>query len=133
MIRRPLHRLRTVEMLSIDFRESSRRLPSAPEDNEDASMARIGAAAHEKPVLLPTTVQAHPHGRLAYLRNIAADSPPQSYAVPPGRRRTPGHNSPSPRRTAARAAACFTSGSSWEIERTGQWRELEDVFCMLAA
>ena len=104
--------LRTVELLSID--------PPRHADGLD---------------VLPTTVQAHPHRRGAYLRNGA-------------KRRSPANvlaylraGAPTDwvallerqlARTARHGGVCHLWGHTWEIDQHGQWAAVERAFAAMA-
>jgi hypothetical protein len=98
---------RSVELLSLDFPRRSGGL-----------------------LLMPTTVQAHPHGLLACLRNLAKRAAYRNlwlYIVR-GRSTDWGELARSflPR-TLERGGVFHLWGHSWELEQTGQWQRLEEV------
>ncbi|HVS40203.1 MAG TPA: polysaccharide deacetylase family protein [Gemmataceae bacterium] len=84
--------------------------------------------------VLPTTVQAHPHGRLAYGRNAIRRGAFRNlwrYAV----RGFPIDWTGLARSLLNRVLECggvfHLWGHSWELEQTGQWRRLEEVLRFL--
>jgi hypothetical protein len=99
--------IRSVELLSLDF------------PREDADL-----------VLMPTTIQAHPHGPLAYARNAikrgavgnlwryVALGCPADWTELARSALT---------RAIERGGVFHLWGHSWELERTGQWQRLEEV------
>ncbi len=103
--------LRSVELLSIDRPRAEAGLP-----------------------VLPTTVQAHPHGLGAYARNLARRVAYRNLwlFLLHGRstdwltlaRSLLG-------RVLRRGGVFHLWGHSWELEETGQWRRLEDAFRLL--
>jgi hypothetical protein len=105
--------IRTVEFFSLD------------RPRMDASGLRV----------LPTTLQAHPNGRLAYARNIAKRRGLRNlwlYAAHGGC----GGDWPTVasrvlRRALAGGGVFHLWGHSWEIESAGQWASLEEVLASL--
>jgi hypothetical protein len=98
---------RSVELLSLDFPRRSGAL-----------------------LLMPTTVQAHPHGRLAYLRNLGKRAAYRNLwlSIVHGLSSDWGELA---RSLLARTLECggvfHLWGHSWELEQTGQWQRLEEV------
>lgn len=110
--------LRTVEMLSIDR-------PRV-----------IATAASDKLILLPTTIQAYPHGRLAYLKNIGRRFAVRNlhmYLLAGAKTNWLQLAESLARRVMQSGGVFHLWGHSWEIEQTGQWQELEDVLRMISS
>ncbi len=104
--------VRSVELLSLDF------------PRREAGL-----------VLMPTTVQAHPHGWLAYARNALRRGAVGNLwrLLAHGRRSDWTALSRSLLEGVLRRGGVFHLwGHSWEIERTAQWQRLEDVFRFLS-
>jgi peptidoglycan/xylan/chitin deacetylase (PgdA/CDA1 family) len=85
-------------------------------------------------LIMPTTLQAHPHSQAAYLRNVLKRR---------GRNLmlylTRGRESEWPRlaerllkAALARGGVFHLWGHSWEIEESGQWSQLEEVLKMMS-
>jgi peptidoglycan/xylan/chitin deacetylase (PgdA/CDA1 family) len=102
---------RNVELLSLDFPRQ-----------QDGLM------------LMPTTVQAHPHGLLAYVRNVlrrAAVGNLWLYLAH-GRSTDWARLARSLlERALASGGVLHLWGHSWEVEQTGQWQRLEEVLRFL--
>jgi peptidoglycan/xylan/chitin deacetylase (PgdA/CDA1 family) len=86
-------------------------------------------------MLMPTTVQAHPHGRLAYARNALRRYSIRNLWLLLAR----GHWADWAalarsllERALRRGGVFHLWGHSWEVEQTGQWQRLEDVFRFLS-
>jgi peptidoglycan/xylan/chitin deacetylase (PgdA/CDA1 family) len=99
--------VRSVELLSLDFPRSKTGLK-----------------------MLPTTVQAHPHGLLAYARNLIRRTAVRNFWLYVAH----GHTTDWTRLVRSllrRALACggvfHVWGHSWELQQTGQWNRLEEV------
>lgn len=104
--------VRTVELLSLDAPRSQAGLR-----------------------ILPTTIQAHPHGPLAYLRNTLKRAALGNLwrFITHGRARDWGRLAEALLQQAARRGGVFHLwGHSWELEETGQWQRLEDVLRLLS-
>ncbi len=103
--------VRTVELLSLDFPR------------------RNGGLA-----LMPTTVQAHPHGWLAYGRNALRRGALRNLwsLVSLGRSTDWAHRARSLMgRALGRGGVFHLWGHSWELQQTGQWQRLEEVLRFL--
>jgi peptidoglycan/xylan/chitin deacetylase (PgdA/CDA1 family) len=105
------HAIRTVEMISV---------------------AR--PIAHEKLMLMPTTLQAHPHSPAVYIRNILKRRGKNLWLYI-----TKGRNPDWPtlaerliRSAIARQGVFHLWGHSWEIEDAKQWGQLEDVLKLMS-
>ena len=106
------HGLRTVELLSVDL----------PRD--DAGLS-----------ILPTTVQAHPQPRMAYLRNALrrrSASNLWTYARAGCAASWPRLARRLLARAVAQGGAFHLWGHSWEIDAHGQWERLESVLQMMS-
>jgi len=85
-------------------------------------------------LVMPTTIQAHPHGRIAFARNFARRSAVRNlwlYLL-----HAPSNDwrdlARSLLHTALRRGGVFHLwGHSWEVEATGQWGRLEEVLQFL--
>jgi peptidoglycan/xylan/chitin deacetylase (PgdA/CDA1 family) len=98
---------RSVELLSLDFPRASDGLK-----------------------LMPTTVQAHPHGLLAYARNAirrCAFRNLHLFMVHVRSTDWTGLARALLCRALERGGVFHLWGHSWEIEQTGQWQQLEEV------
>ena len=84
--------------------------------------------------IMPTTLQAHPHGHKTYLRNIAkrrALSNLWLYILH-GQAKAWGPTRPLTARDPRQTGGVFHLwGHSWELEQTAQWTRLEDVLRLL--
>jgi peptidoglycan/xylan/chitin deacetylase (PgdA/CDA1 family) len=103
--------VRTVELLSLDW------------PRRDAGLA-----------LMPTSVQAHPHGWLAYGRNALRWGPLRNLPslLRYGRTRDWTRLSQTlAARAVERGGVFHLWGHSWEVERDGQWQRLEEVLRLL--
>ncbi|MGA2500709.1 MAG: polysaccharide deacetylase family protein [Tepidisphaeraceae bacterium] len=128
--------LRTVEMFSIDPPRAatvSRVCFSTP-----STIPEFAARQHTSNSLavLPTTLQAHPHGRLAYLRNIARRFAARNlhlYLLAGAKTAWPSLAATLARRVMEQGGVFHLWGHSWEIEATHQWHELEVVLRMLSS
>jgi hypothetical protein len=86
--------------------------------------------------LMPTTLQAHNHGRLAYTRNIV-----RRLAIRNLWPQIMGRNSSDWSQLARSLAEVVNKrggvfhlwGHSWEVQQNGQWERLEEVLRMLSA
>lgn len=129
--------LRTVELLSIDPpRVISTPSPDAPGEGRGGGMDGPATASPKSLILLPTTLQAHPHGRLVYLRNIARRLAARNlhlYFLAGAKTTWPQLAESLARRVIQRGGVFHLWGHSWEIEQTRQWRELDVVLCMLSS
>jgi peptidoglycan/xylan/chitin deacetylase (PgdA/CDA1 family) len=104
--------VRSVELLSLDF-----------------PRPRAGL------LLLPTTVQAHPHGRAAYARNLIRRAAFRSLGWFIGYgcgRAWPGRVGQLLSRALKGGGVFHLWGHSWELEQTGQWQRLEEVLRLLS-
>jgi len=82
-------------------------------------------------VLLPTSIQAYPHGPVSYLRNFARRFAWANFRcyVQVSEGRAWGRTAAALLNYAANRGGVFHLwGHSWEIEACNQWRQLEDVF-----
>jgi peptidoglycan/xylan/chitin deacetylase (PgdA/CDA1 family) len=85
-------------------------------------------------LMLPTTVQAHPHGLLAYARNLGRRAAFRNLYLFLAHGRTTDWT----RLARSLLAHALESGGvfhlwghSWEIEQSGQWRQLEETLRLL--
>jgi hypothetical protein len=98
---------------------------------EMISVAR--PVAGDKLLIMPTTLQAHPHTPATYLRNVLKRRGRNLWLYLM-RGRTPDWTTLAERliRTAiARCGVFHLWGHSWEIEESSQWSKLEDVMKMM--
>jgi hypothetical protein len=103
---------RTVELLSLDF-----------------PRPRAGL------MLLPTTIQAHPHGLACYARNLlkrAAFRNTWLYLAHGRSTDWPGLVRSLLFHALQRGGVFHLWGHSWELEQTGQWQRLEEVLHFLS-
>ena len=81
-------------------------------------------------MLLPTTVQAHPHGLLAYARNVIKRSALRNLWLYVAHGRStdwPSLVRSLLQRALQRGGVFHLWGHSWELEQTGQWQRLEEA------
>jgi peptidoglycan/xylan/chitin deacetylase (PgdA/CDA1 family) len=86
-------------------------------------------------MLMPTTLQAFPHSRLSYVRNCLARGrlvPMLRYLAGRGARTWMALAEQMARRAVERGGVFHLWGHSWEIESTRQWKQLEELFAVLA-
>jgi peptidoglycan/xylan/chitin deacetylase (PgdA/CDA1 family) len=110
--------VRTVELLSLDFP----RPVLSPREGKGLLM-------------LPTTVQAHPHGLFAYVRNLGLRAAYRNFCLFLAHGRSTNWTS-LVQSLVSRALKCggvfHLWGHSWEVEQTGQWQRLEEVLRFLS-
>jgi len=89
---------------------------------------------HEKLLLMPTTLQAHPHSPAVYMRNILKRRGKNLWLY-----LTKGRNPDWPslaerliRTAIARQGVFHLWGHSWEIENSKQWSQLEHVLKLMS-
>jgi peptidoglycan/xylan/chitin deacetylase (PgdA/CDA1 family) len=89
---------------------------------------------HDNLLLMPTSLQAHPHSPAVYIRNILKRRGKNLWLYI-----TKGRNPDWPslaerliRTALARQGVFHLWGHSWEIEDARQWRQLEDVFKLMS-
>lgn len=127
--------VRTVEMFSIDppRTATSRTCFSIPSTAPELA-ARPDTS--NRLAILPTTLQAHPHGRLAYLKNIARRFAARNlglYLLAGAKPTWPSLAESLARRVMQHGGVFHLWGHSWEIEATHQWHELDSVLHMLSS
>jgi peptidoglycan/xylan/chitin deacetylase (PgdA/CDA1 family) len=86
--------------------------------------------------ILPTTLQAYPHGRVAYIRNLAKRAALGNFwrqALSPSAGGWTTLATSLAQIAAKRGGVYHLWGHSWEVEETGQWKQLEEVLRMLSA
>jgi peptidoglycan/xylan/chitin deacetylase (PgdA/CDA1 family) len=104
--------LRTVELLSLDY-------------------PRLRAGL----LVLPTTVQAYPHGLFTYARNVIRRGVFQNFWQCIAHGRTPDWArlaEPLLERAQALGGVFHLWGHSWELQQSGQWQRLEEVLRFLS-
>ena len=128
--------LRTVEMFSIDPPRAASVSGVCFSTPSTARELTARPYTSNRLTILPTTIQAHPHGRLAYLRNIARRLAPRNlrlYLLTGAKATWPKLAESLAQRVMRRGGVFHLWGHSWEIEATHQWHELEDVLRMLSS
>lgn len=98
---------------------------------EMISIAR--PAKHNGLQIMPTTLQAHPHNRMAYLRNVLKRGGRNLWLL----LTRGGSDWPTRARRLMQAAISRQGvfhlwGHSWELEEFDQWNKLEDVFKLMS-
>ena len=86
-------------------------------------------------MLMPTSVQAYPHGPLAFCRNAvkrAAFGNLWRYIVYGGSTDWPGLASSLLLRAVEDGGVFHLWGHSWELQQTGQWQRLDEVLRMMS-
>jgi peptidoglycan/xylan/chitin deacetylase (PgdA/CDA1 family) len=97
-------------------------------------LSRRGPRRQSGVALIPTTVQAFPHHRRTYLKNIVrrrALGNVASFVIAVGRRDWHRTAAALIERTARHGGVFHLWGHSWEIEATGQWNRLEEVLVLM--
>jgi peptidoglycan/xylan/chitin deacetylase (PgdA/CDA1 family) len=89
---------------------------------------------HDGLLLMPTTLQAHPHSAAAYIRNILKRRGRNLWLyITNGRSPDWASLAQSLLQTAlSRGGVFHLWGHSWELEQTQQWTRLEDVLKMMS-
>ncbi|HEY2544763.1 MAG TPA: polysaccharide deacetylase family protein [Candidatus Acidoferrum sp.] len=86
--------------------------------------------------LMPTTIQAYPHGPLAYARNALKRFPASTLINLPRSLRTSGWISLAKHlflQTMERGGVFHLWGHSWEIEQEHQWQQLEVILALMGS
>jgi hypothetical protein len=89
---------------------------------------------HEKLLILPTTLQAHPHSMCAYARNIAKRRALANLWLYVTHGRVSGWDALAKSLfdvVRSRGGVFHLWGHSWELEESGQWERLDDVLRLL--
>jgi peptidoglycan/xylan/chitin deacetylase (PgdA/CDA1 family) len=85
--------------------------------------------------VMPTTLQAYPHGWISYARNALRRGELLAllrYSLAPDARNWVSFAEKLARHAVDRGGVFHLWGHSWEIEKHGRWRELETVFAFLS-